>query len=85
MRERLYAALQAVHQRAEVHITARDLRGALSYIIFGLHNCHDVHTESLEEFVPFWDRAFSAESPRRQGEVLMELCTLDPALKLIPT
>jgi serine/threonine protein kinase len=84
MRERLYAALQAVHQRAEVHITARDLRGALSYIIFGLHNCHDVHMESLEEFVPFWDRAFSAESPRRQGEVLMELCTLDPALEAHP-
>jgi serine/threonine protein kinase len=84
MRNRLYAALQAVHQRAEVHITARDLRGALSYILFGLHNCHDVHTGTLEEYIPYWDRAFSAKSPRRQGEVLMELCTLDPALESNP-
>ena len=82
MRERLYASLQAVHQRAEVHITARDLRGALSYIIFGLHNCHDVHMDSLEEFVPFWDRAFSAKSPRCQGEVLMELCTLGSSVRI---
>lgn len=84
MRQRLYTALQAVHQRAEVHITARDLRGALSYIIFGLHNCKDIHAERMEEYLPFWDRAFSAKSPRRQGEVLMELCTLDPALESNP-
>ena len=34
--------------------------------------------------MPYWDRAFSPESPRRQGEVLRELIRFDPALEAHP-
>jgi len=43
VREQLYSAFQAVHQRGDIHITARELRSALSYIIFGIHHCSDLH------------------------------------------
>jgi len=43
IRGRLYIALQAVHQRGEIHITARELRAAISYIFFGIHYCTDLH------------------------------------------
>ena len=84
VRQRLFEALQAVHLRAETHITMRELRAALVYILFGLHFCDDYHAESNDIVLPYWDRAFLANSPARQGEVLNELARFDPALEAHP-
>ena len=45
VRERLTRALRAVHQRGEIHITARGLRAALVYILFGTLDCADLHND----------------------------------------
>ena len=82
--DRLVGALQAVHLRGEVHITARELRAALVYILFGVHSCADYHGSPDPHPLPFWDRAFDAASPFRQGELLRELTHLDPALESHP-
>ena len=82
-RERLFGALQAVHLRGETHITIRELRAALVYILFGIQFCQDYHGGSGVR-VPYWDRAFSPNSPGRQGEVLRELARFDPALEAHP-
>ena len=87
-RERLFAALQAVHLRGETHITMRELRAALIYVLFGIHDCSDYHAGSDSPGMPspqsYADRAFSPESPGRQGEVLRELVRFDPALEAHP-
>ena len=82
-RQRLFEALQAVHLRGETHITARELRAALVYILFGLHFCDDYHGGS-EAPMSYWDRAFFPDSSGRQGEVLRELARFDPALEAHP-
>lgn len=82
-RQRLFDALQAIHLRGEIHITVRELRAALAYILFGIHFCDDYHSPEIVP-VPYWDRAFDAESPGRQGEVLRELLQFDPALEAHP-
>jgi serine/threonine protein kinase len=82
-RLRLFEALQAVHLRGESHITVRELRAALVYVLFGVHFCDDYHI-GADEALPFWDRAFSAESLARQGEVLREMARFDPALESHP-
>ena len=81
-RQRLFEVLQAVHLRGETHITVRELRAALVYILFGVHFCHDYHDGA--DTPPYWDRAFSPDSPKRQGDVLWELIRLDPALEAHP-
>ena len=81
-RHRLFEALQAVHMRGETHITVRELRAALVFILFGVHSCRDYH--SGRSSPPYWDRAFSPETAERQGEVLRELTRLDPALEAHP-
>ncbi|HYR75733.1 MAG TPA: NERD domain-containing protein kinase family protein [Pyrinomonadaceae bacterium] len=83
-RQRLFEALQAVHLRGETHITVRELRAALVYVLFGAHYCSDYHGESDLTALSYWDRAFSPDSPGRQGEVLRELARLDPALEAHP-
>jgi serine/threonine protein kinase len=83
-RDRLFEALQAVHLRGEAHITMRELRSALVYILFGIHFCDDYHTVTQTEILPYWDRAFAPDSPARQGEVLTELVRFDPALEAHP-
>lgn len=86
-RERLFEALQAVHLRGETHITVRELRAALVYVLFGVHFCDDYHSGEYidgQEALPYWDRAFAADSPARQGEVLRELARFDPALESHP-
>ena len=81
LRSRLVDALQTVHQRNEIHITARDLKATISYILFGLYACEDLHDKpELEPHDPA-DHAFNPLSPRRQGELLRELARLDPALE----
>lgn len=84
-RRRLFEALQAVHLRGEVHITVRELRATLVYILFGVHFCKDYHDyHRASDALPYWDRAFALDSPRRQGEVLRELARFDPALEAHP-
>jgi serine/threonine protein kinase len=83
-RHRLFEALQAVHLRAETHITMRELRAAMVYILFGVDFCEHYHTESESRVLPYWDRAFFVGAPARQGEVLAELARFDPALEAHP-
>lgn len=83
-RQRLFEALQAVHLRGETHITVRELRAALVYILFGVHSCDDYHGETGEAALPYWDRAFLPDSYGRQGEVLAELPVLTLLLRPIP-
>jgi hypothetical protein len=52
------------------------------YILFGTHFCDDFHAG--QEALAYWDRAFRADSPSRQGEVLAELARFDPALEAHP-
>ena len=77
-------SLQAVHLRGETHITVRELRAALVYILFGVHFCEDYHGELDVPAIPYWDRAFSPNSPGRQGEVLRQLAALTQLSKPIP-
>ncbi len=81
-RERLTEAFQAVHLRGETHITVREVRAALVYILFGTEYCSDYH-EGAKAW-PYWDRAFAADSPARQGELLRDLVRFDPALETHP-
>ena len=85
-RERLFELLQAVHLRGETHITVRELRAALVYILFGIHNCRDYHAADGGSNlpVPYWDRAFSTSALGRQGEILRELPRFDPGLEAHP-
>ena len=87
-RERLYEALQAVHLRGETHITMRELRAALVYILFGVHYCTDYHRSNQDSHesasCTYWDRAFSPRAAGRQGDVLRELPRFDPALEAQP-
>ena len=80
-RERLTAALQAVHQRNEVHITARELKAAVSYILFGLYSCDDIHSSPERSLHSPADHAFDPLSEKRQGDLLRELARLDPGLE----
>jgi hypothetical protein len=82
--DRLTEALQAVHQRNEVHITARELKAALSYVLFGVEWCADLHAHPEQGPWAAADLAFDALSPLRQGELLGELACLDPALEAHP-
>lgn len=84
-RQRLFEALQAVHFRGETHITVRELRGALVYVLFGTEYCSDYHAgKAGSASLAYWNRAFDPLSPARQGEVLAELVRLDPALDADP-
>jgi hypothetical protein len=84
VRNRLGDALQACHLRGEVHITARELRAALIFTFFGVHDCAELHADP--ELAPpgYWDRAFAASASQRQGELLGELARFDPALDSNP-
>jgi hypothetical protein len=84
VRQRLVKALLAVHQRGEIHITARSLRAALVYIFFGTLECADLHNHPNLFPEMYYDRAFDFFSPFRQGDLLMELSRLDPALESHP-
>lgn len=84
IRQQLKDALQASHQRGEIHITARELRATLSYIFFGVHDCQELHDDPGIHPKSFADRAFDAGSKQRQGELLDELCRFDPALESHP-
>lgn len=84
LRNRLADVLQACHLRGEIHITARELRAALVFIFFGVHDCTELHANP--ELTPsgYWDRSFSANAAQRQGELLSEMARFDPALDSNP-
>ena len=82
-RQRLFEALQAVHLRGETHITMRELRATLVYILFGTDYCSDYHANTEPKQL-YSDRAFDPESPARQGEVLRDMARFDPALEAHP-
>lgn len=84
LRDRLTRALQGVHQRGEIHITARSLRATLVYIFFGTDECSDLHSDPNLPHAHYFDRAFDPRSEFRQGELLNELQWLDPALESHP-
>ncbi|MFC1743402.1 NERD domain-containing protein [Candidatus Riflebacteria bacterium] len=83
-RQRLFEALQAVHQRGEVQITARELRATLIFILFGIQRCSDYLANLEEDSLSYWDQAFDSSAPYRQGDVLAELVFLDPSLEAHP-
>jgi hypothetical protein len=84
VRSRVGDALQACHLRGEVHITARELRAALVFTFFGVHECSELHADPELTLPGYWDRTFSAGAPQRQGELLGELARFDPALDSNP-
>ena len=84
LRQRLTDLLQACHQRGEIHITARELRAALSYCLFGVHECAELHADPDLRQTHYWQRAFDAQSTQRQGELLAETARFDPALEADP-
>lgn len=84
IQRRFEGLLQMVHQRGEVHITARELRAALSYGFFGPYSCQDLHDNPDLEPKPFFHRLFDASAPGRQGELLEEVAWLDPAIEIEP-
>ena len=85
-RHRLFEALQAVHLRGETHITVRELRASVAYILFGIHYCSEYHKPSAQPHhpQPYWERAFAPDSSARQGDLLRELIRFDPALDAHP-
>ncbi len=83
-RKRLFEALQSVHLRGETQITVRELRAALVYILFGIQFCDEYHDGAAEPVFPYWDRSFSPDSPRRQGELLRDMIRFDPGLESHP-
>ena len=83
-RVRLTDALQACHQRGEVHITARALRATLVYLLFGVHDCAELHDDPDLRPPHYAQRAFDAHSTQRQGDLLAELTCFDPALEAHP-
>lgn len=84
LRERLSDVFQVVHQRNEIHITTRELKAAVSYILFGTRYCTDIHADPNQALDSPWDLAFDPGSPLRQGELLREFTRLDPALEAHP-
>ena len=84
VRQQLTSALQACHQRGEIHITARELRATLSYLFFGVQDCAELHKNKDLRPDQYFQRAFDAHSPQRQGDLLAELVKLDPALEADP-
>ena len=76
-RERLFDALQAVHLRGEMHVTVRELRAALVYVLFGVDFCEDYHRGGTDRgdrsaTAPVGGHA-SAASPFRQGDLFGDL------------
>ncbi len=89
VRARLKSLFQAVHARRRKHITIRDFRSALSYILVGIETCEEIHVALDRGEAPlewahslFWNAAFNpANEP---DDLLEEIAILDPALVSSP-
>jgi len=87
--QRLETLLLLVHLRRQRHITMRDLRSALAYLITGNRSCTDVHAayQSADGGAGliayhYWQSAFA---PLEQAdEVLQDLRALDPVRVSLP-
>lgn len=78
---RIARALQAVHLTEKVHITARELKGALSFLLFGTYECEELQSNQALKPRLLADRLFANQEEleeRRQGQVLNELRRFDP-------
>ncbi|MBE3558806.1 MAG: NERD domain-containing protein [Ktedonobacteraceae bacterium] len=81
---RLEVLFLFTHLRRQRHITMRDLRSALAYIITGNRNCQDIHEMragqeagiTLVNF-SYWQNAFAPADA--VDEVLSDIARLDPA------
>ena len=78
---RLEEALALAHLRRLRHLTMRDLRSGLAYLITGDRSCEDVHAAASGSGVPptrpYWHLAFTTEP--EQDVLLGQLRPLDPA------
>ena len=67
-----------MHLRGETHVTVRELRAALVYILFGVDFCDDYHRGGTDRgdrstAAPSSGRASAAASPFRQGDLFGDL------------
>lgn len=80
VRQRLKFLFQITHFRHRVHVTIRELRSALAYLLFGLRECGEIraHIEESHEILPFfyYNAAFAHEEKDR---LLSRLAELDVA------
>ena len=72
VRDKLRKLLMLVHSRGRLHITIRELRSFLAYLLFGDQHCEDIHAEleqtsgqDLEESVDGDDSNFGNLQHRR--------------------
>lgn len=89
VRERLRTLFEIVHLRRRLHVTMRDLRSALSWLISRDHRCEDVAellagSPSVGELVPlFYYNAYSSDGQPAEGHADDRLVALlrqiDPA------
>lgn len=69
-RSRLKAIFQVLHFRKRIHLTVRDLRSALAYILFGKMSCEDIDEEvqlGIEDFTGnyYFNALFDAKEKDR--------------------
>lgn len=87
IRRRLKALFQIAHFRQRLHITIRDLRSALTYILFGTDDCNGIHAlledpdrrhEYLARF--YYNAPFDFEQPElaSQDRLVRLLARVDP-------
>ncbi len=95
VRERLRTLFEVVHLRRQLHITMRDLRSALSWLIFRDHTCDDAAARlagnpSPDELIPlFYYNAYASDGQSPEGRADDRLVALlrqiDPAEIANPT
>ena len=84
IRNRLRRLIQVSHLRRDRHMTIRDMRSLLSYILVGENSCEDIHNELDEDSIsPKWtDRLYYSATFNPDGVVednLTEFSICDPA------
>jgi len=95
VRERLRVLFEVTHLRRQLHITMRDLRSALSWLIFRDHNCDDIAQILKKELIPepslrlLYANAFASDEEQTAGHIDDRLVRLlreiDPAEVSNPT
>lgn len=93
VRNRIRTLLQLVHSRGSLHLTIRELRSSLAYLLVGTMQCEDIHTK-LENIAetddqhswltasPYWEKLFTAGE--QAGPLFAQLQDLDPARRNNP-
>lgn len=77
--ERLRTVFETVHLRRRLHVTMRDMRSALSYLIFRDHTCEDVAvalestlTDPTEYLNKFYYNVLAGQDAREAQQVVLE-------------